>query len=107
MHCHASVCLQSPPNSTVKVLFKASSYLGADVGGAIVQVSWTVPDATGNFNITTDAKGQAQAEIPLGKLPPQNATSLGDQLSITAVWIGPTRERITQTASVRCVLSMH
>jgi hypothetical protein len=93
--------LQSPPTSTVKVLIKASSYLGADVSGANIDLTWTLPLASGKLNVTTDAKGQAEASIPLGKLPPQNASSLGDQLSLTAVWIGPTRERITETAAVR------
>jgi hypothetical protein len=93
--------LQAPPTSTVKVLIKASSYLGADVSGANIDLTWTLPLASGTLNVSTDAKGQAEASIPLGKLPPQNASSLGDQLSLTAVWIGPTRERIKETASVR------
>ncbi|KAF6250306.1 hypothetical protein COO60DRAFT_896848 [Scenedesmus sp. NREL 46B-D3] len=90
-----------PPTSTVKVLIKASSYLGADVSGANIDVTWTLPRASGALNVTTDAQGRAEASIPLGQLPPQNASSLGDQLSLTAVWIGPTRERIAETASVR------
>lgn len=93
--------LQSPPSSTVKVLIKASSYLGADVSGANIDITWTLPLASGAFNVTTDAKGLAEASIPLGQLPPKNASSLGDQLSLTAVWIGPTRERIRETAAVR------
>uniref|UniRef100_A0A383WAS0 EGF-like domain-containing protein n=1 Tax=Tetradesmus obliquus TaxID=3088 RepID=A0A383WAS0_TETOB len=91
----------SPPSSTVKVLIKASSYLGADVSGANIDITWTLPLASGAFNVTTDAKGLAEASIPLGQLPPKNASSLGDQLSLTAVWIGPTRERIRETAAVR------
>jgi hypothetical protein len=83
------------------VLIKASSYLGADVSGANIDISWSLPLATGSLNVTTDAKGRAEASIPLGQLPPQNASSLGDQLSLTALWIGPTRDRIEETASVR------
>jgi hypothetical protein len=85
----------------VKVLIKASSYLGADVSGANIDITWALPLASGSLNVTTDATGQAEASIPLGKLPPQNASSLGDQLSLTALWIGPTRDRISEVATVR------
>lgn len=51
---------QAPPASTVKVLIQASSYLGADVSGAVIDLSWTVPKATGKLNVTTDAQGKAE-----------------------------------------------
>lgn len=98
----ARACQQQvPPGSTVKVLLQATSYLGADVSDALITLKWTVPLATGALNVTTDEQGRAVAEIPLGKLPPGNATQVGDTLSLVAEWIGPTRERIVELKSVR------
>jgi len=47
---------QQMPNTTVKALLKITSYLGADVADANIKVTWTVPRATGTFNVTTDAR---------------------------------------------------
>lgn len=52
--------LQTSPSSSVKLLIQASSYLGADVSDAVISLSWTVPKATGDLNVTTDAKGKAE-----------------------------------------------
>ena len=53
--------------------------------------------------VTTDARGAANATIDLSALPPDNVTQPGDAISIQATWIGPTREAIYQSATVRCV----
>jgi len=50
----------------------------------------------------TDAAGGANATIDLSALPPANATRVGDTLDVKASWIGPTREAIFQSLSVRC-----
>ena len=92
---------QAPPDSTVEVKVEAISYIGADVGDASMTLSWTVPLAKGTIPLVTNAKGVAFAKIPLGDLPAQNATKLGDTLSIEVVWIGPTRERIKETKPVK------
>jgi hypothetical protein len=47
---------QAVPNGTVKALIKVTSYLGADVSDAAINVTWTVPLAKGSFNVTTDAR---------------------------------------------------
>jgi hypothetical protein len=92
---------QAPPKSTVRAHIKALSYIGADVAGADMVVTWSVPLALGRINITTNATGEAEVDIPLGALPPQNATQLGESLSLDVTWVGPTRELIKETKSVR------
>jgi hypothetical protein len=83
------------------VKVEAISYIGADVGDADMTLTWTVPLAKGTIPLTTNAKGVAIAKIPLGDLPAQNATKLGETLSLEVVWIGPTRERIVETKAVK------
>eukprot|EP00775_Hariotina_reticulata_P009988 gene9988-10143_t len=91
----------APPGSTVKVYIQASSYLGADVSNAPMTLSWVVPETQGTIKVTTDSKGKAIAYIPLDKLPEGKATKLGDSLTISVEWIGPTRERIKETKIIR------
>lgn len=93
--------LQAPPKSTVRAHIKALSYIGADVANADMTVTWNVPLALGRINITTNATGEAEVAIPLGALPPQNATNLDDILNIEVSWVGPTRELIKETKAVR------
>jgi hypothetical protein len=52
-------------------------------------------------NLTTDDAGVAVGTIDLGNLPAANISYPGDSLSLTATWVGPTRELIERTASVR------
>lgn len=54
-------------------------------------------------DVTTDSGGRATATIDLA-LPAANATVPGDVLRVEAEWLGPTRERIVRTTSVKCVL---
>ncbi|GBF96122.1 hypothetical protein Rsub_08870 [Raphidocelis subcapitata] len=91
----------SMPNSTVKALVSIASYLGADVSGATVKLTWTVPLAKGEVNVTTDARGRAVALIPLGELPAANATKIGDSLELRSEWVGPTGEPYLQSNTVR------
>jgi hypothetical protein len=43
----------------------------------------------------------ATVQLPLGALPAVNRSEAGDSLSVTAVWIGPTRERIVQEQQIK------
>lgn len=52
--------------------------------------------------VTTNADGVANATIDLRDLPPANVTRPGDTLDVKATWIGPTREAIIVSKSVRC-----
>lgn len=53
------VCRQALPDATVRALITVTSYIGADVAGARVRVSWTAPLASGALNVTTDARVRA------------------------------------------------
>lgn len=48
-------------------------------------------------------QGQASATIDLGALPAANMSAEGDSMTVEAEWIGPTRERIVQSKSVKWV----
>jgi hypothetical protein len=80
-----------------------ASYLGADVSGATVRLSWSVPLSSGTINVTTNAEGRAEAVIPLGALPQANATGPGDGLEVKAAWVGPTGDPYNERVFVRCV----
>lgn len=94
---------QALPNATVPVRVSITSYLGADVSGATVRLSWSVPLSSGTINVTTDAEGRAEAVIPLGALPQANATGPGDGLEVKAAWVGPTGDPYNERVFVRCV----
>lgn len=53
----------------------------------------------GQKNITTDESGRALATISLGGM--KEVPSLGSTLSINVQWVGPTRELIKESASVK------
>jgi hypothetical protein len=77
------------------------SYLGSSVADAEIDVKWSTGKASGTSKPVTDSKGKAQVTIPLGKLPEANISQAGETLKVDAVWIGPTRERITATKDVK------
>ena len=52
--------------------------------------------------VTTNGEGVANTTIDLRDLPPANVTRPGDSLEVKATWIGPTREAIIVTKSIRC-----
>ncbi|KAK9809200.1 hypothetical protein WJX72_011244 [[Myrmecia] bisecta] len=90
----------------VPVHVHAESYIGATVGGAQMQLSWKIGSfAASNQSVTVDAQGDADVPIDLAALNSTVADMIAgrtDQaLAITVNWVGPTRELITQTASVR------
>ena len=89
------------PRDRVGVALKATSYVGTSVAGAELTLAWELPRAKGNVTLTTDARGAANATIDLGALPRDNATAAGDALELKATWIGPTREAIVRSRTVR------
>eukprot|EP00775_Hariotina_reticulata_P009083 gene9083-9253_t len=101
----AALTLKAPawvlPNDPVLVTVQAESYIGSDVSGANVTVQWNTPRAQGTLDLTTNANGIATGTIDLGKLSAGNASQVGDQLTLQATWIGPTREPIMQSQTVK------
>jgi hypothetical protein len=89
------------PKDNVKIGVNITSYLGVSIGSADVELSWSTDKAKGNQTITTNAEGEAEATIPLGRLPQANVSLPGNTLTIQAVWIGNTRERITATKIIK------
>jgi hypothetical protein len=55
---------------------------------------------SGELSLTTDAEGRASGSVDLAALAAANRPVPYDTLSVTATWVGPTREVITQTASI-------
>ncbi|KXZ55787.1 hypothetical protein GPECTOR_2g1337 [Gonium pectorale] len=88
------------PTGSAAVKMTAVSYVGASVGGAVMTLTWRTAMASGVVPLTTDAGGVAATTIDLGALPPANRSTAPDTLSVDVEWIGPTRERITRSASV-------
>ncbi|KAL6763015.1 hypothetical protein V8C86DRAFT_462822 [Haematococcus lacustris] len=88
------------PNASVVVTLTATSYLGSSVASAPITLDWSAGNAKGIVNTTTDSTGSATATIDLGKVPADSAPSSGEQLSVRAQWVGPTREVIARTATV-------
>ncbi|KAG2426455.1 hypothetical protein HXX76_011686 [Chlamydomonas incerta] len=89
------------PTGTFTVTATAVSYIGAAVGGAPMTLTWRHARAAGVLRITTDANGIATATVDLGALPEANRTTLYDSVGVSVEWVGPTRERIVETASIK------
>jgi hypothetical protein len=63
-----------------------------------------IPQSTNqlpHLQVVTDASGAATATIDLASLPAANATRAGDSLEVKASWVGPTREAIFESATVK------
>ncbi|KAG2489968.1 hypothetical protein HYH03_011597 [Edaphochlamys debaryana] len=89
------------PTGVITVTATAVSYIGAAVDGSPINIRWAHTNASGFLEVTTDVTGKAVGRIDLGALPEAKRTSAGDSVAITVEWMGPTRELITKTASVR------
>ena len=50
--------------------------------------------------LVTDASGRAHTVLDLAALPESNRSEPYDSLALDAEWIGPTRERITQSRQI-------
>lgn len=90
----------SKPDATVAVTLKAVSYIGASVAGSEVSVTWSVGGAQGVMRGKTDASGVATVSLPLPDKAPADAKD-GTTLSFNAEWIGPTRERVVRSKTVK------
>ncbi|GLI68405.1 hypothetical protein VaNZ11_012792 [Volvox africanus] len=88
------------PNSSVSFTATAASFIGVSVSGANLTATWRTAKASGLLQLSTDTEGRAEGTIDLGALPPGNRSDPYDNLKIDVEWIGPTRERITRSASV-------
>lgn len=102
---HPSSQLVTPPfapnGSVVPVSVVAISYIGASVAGANINLTWSTTNASGILPLVTDVNGIANGTIDLASLPEVNRTQEFDTLTVTAEWIGPTRERVVDTNSIR------
>lgn len=56
---------------------------------------------TTSVYIACCAPGVAAGVIELGKLPTANVSESGDELKLTATWIGPTREPSIQSKTIK------
>ncbi|KAG1668837.1 hypothetical protein FOA52_004932 [Chlamydomonas sp. UWO 241] len=95
------------PGADITVQAQATSYLGTSVAGAAMTLTWRTSLAQGLLTLTTNASGAANATVALSDLPAANATFAGETLSVELKWVGPTREVIMQTGSVRIEASSH
>jgi hypothetical protein len=57
--------------------------------------------AAGVLNTTTNANGEANVTFDLSSIP---SLKPSQSITVTAEWVGPTRERITKAASILCAL---
>eukprot|EP01025_Chloroclados_australasicus_P025560 TRINITY_DN254_c1_g1_i7.p1 TRINITY_DN254_c1_g1~~TRINITY_DN254_c1_g1_i7.p1 ORF type:complete len:2168 (+),score=332.40 TRINITY_DN254_c1_g1_i7:163-6504(+) len=84
------------PDSVVEIKVQATSLIGASVQTEMT-LTWSMGDIKGNETISTNAQGQGTSSIDLFEI---GNFSTGSSLEINVEWIGPTRERISQKASV-------
>lgn len=79
----------------------AVSYIGASVVSASLTASWRTDKASGLLHLLTNFEGVATGVIDLGALPATNQSEpYSSPLEVDVEWIGPTRERITRSASI-------
>eukprot|EP00892_Ulva_mutabilis_P003496 jgi/Ulvmu1/1518/UM011_0248.1 len=88
----------APPNSTITLTGSTVSLLGSNVVGAEVDIQWRAGEAQGSLVGTAGANGNFTVELDLNEVAP--LLDVGGSISFDAVWIGPTRERLTASGSV-------
>ena len=89
------------PDGSVGVSVAAKSYVGSDVSGAEVTLKWSTGKAEGEMVLKTNATGVATGTVDLGKLAAANRSEAGDTLTLKATWIGPTREPLMQSKTIK------
>lgn len=89
------------PGGSVTAMVSARSYVGSDVSGAEVTLQWSTGKAHGQLVLSTNASGVAMGKVELGKLPAANRSEPGDVLSLQATWVGPTREPLLQSKTIK------
>ncbi|KAG2447325.1 hypothetical protein HYH02_007655 [Chlamydomonas schloesseri] len=91
----------APPNATaLRINVTAVSYIGASVDGAEVSLTWRTAKTSDVLKLVTDVSGRAHTVLNLAALPETNRSEPYDSLAVDAEWIGPTRERITQSKQI-------
>jgi hypothetical protein len=75
--------------------------VGSDVSGAEVTLKWSTGKAEGEQVLKTNATGVATGVVDLGKLPQANRSEVGSSVTLKATWIGPTREPLMQSKTVK------
>jgi len=89
------------PDGAVSVSVTTRSYVGSDVSGAEVTLKWSTGKADGELALKTNASGVATGTVELSKLPAANRSEPGATLTLKATWIGPTREPLMQSKTVK------
>jgi hypothetical protein len=85
----------------VSITVATKSYVGSDVSGAEVTLKWSTGKAEGELLLTTNATGVATGTVELSKLPAGNRSDMGDSMTLKATWIGPTREPLSDSKTVK------
>jgi hypothetical protein len=89
------------PDGSVSITVATKSYVGSDVSGAEVTLKWSTGKAEGELLLTTNATGVATGTVELSKLPAGNRSDMGDSMTLKATWIGPTREPLSDSKTVK------
>lgn len=64
-------------------------------------LEWDTGKAQGSLNLTTNSQGIATGTVDLSKLPSANVSDPGDILTLSVNWVGPTREVISASTTVK------
>ncbi|CAD7705214.1 unnamed protein product, partial [Ostreobium quekettii] len=97
------------PTANVTVQVVARSLIGPAVGGATMKLDWRIEGHDGKEElasqeeITTNSTGVATVVINLANLA--ETPSLRSSLAIDVQWVGPTRELIEESSSVKLRLA--
>lgn len=89
------------PDGSVTVSVTTKSYVGSDVSGAEVTLKWSTGSAEGELLLKTNSSGGATGTVDLSKLPAANRSEAGESLTVKATWIGPTREPLSDSKTVK------
>lgn len=89
------------PDGSVTVSVTTKSYVGSDVSGAEVTLKWSTGSAEGELLLKTNSSGGATGTVDLSKLPAANRSEAGESLILRATWVGPTREPLSDSKTVK------
>lgn len=89
------------PDGSVTVSVTTKSYVGSDVSGAEVTLKWSTGSAEGELLLKTNSTGGATGTVDLSKLPASNRSEAGEGLTLKATWIGPTREPLSDSKTIK------
>eukprot|EP00741_Cyanophora_paradoxa_P018347 tig00000204_g17715.t2 len=87
--------------------------VGGETVGARLPADWVgvpeafppppepAPESSGELTATTGADGRATVDVHLAAPALKRALEAGDRVELSAVWVGPTREELKESATVR------